>query len=85
MRQRTDFSDQEDNDLWNEDTDFWASQIEPLDAAQISPSQLASEARTLRDLESLVKVLDTMETVASLAELSRECVSSLCCANAFRY
>ncbi|KAF6840136.1 nuclear pore complex protein nup107 [Colletotrichum plurivorum] len=72
MRQRVDFPDQDDNDLWTEDTDFWASQIEPIDAAQISPSQLASEARTVRDLESLVKVLDTMETVASLAELSRE-------------
>ncbi|KAL0939418.1 nuclear pore complex protein nup107 [Colletotrichum truncatum] len=72
MRQRVDFPDQEENDLWLEDMEFWASQIEPADATQLLPSRLASEARTLRELECLVKALDTMETIASLAELSRE-------------
>lgn len=74
MRQRAN-PDQDENDLlYSEDAEFWACQIEPAGTTNISPSQLASEARVLHDLECLVRALDTMETIASLAELSREYV-----------
>ncbi|KAM0329777.1 hypothetical protein ACHAQA_003941 [Verticillium albo-atrum] len=54
------------------DDDFWADQLGSIGDARISPRQLAVQARTFRDLECLVKALDTMETIASLTELSRE-------------
>lgn len=64
--------------IFDQDEDFWASQLETTTGDyQLSPTQLAAQARTFRDLESLVKALDTMETIASLAELSRECVYHL--------
>ncbi|OLN94224.1 Nucleoporin NUP84 [Colletotrichum chlorophyti] len=55
-----------------EDMEFWARQIEPADTTRLSPGQVASDAQTLRELECLVKALDAMETIASLAQLSRE-------------
>ncbi|KAK2002863.1 hypothetical protein LX36DRAFT_707547 [Colletotrichum falcatum] len=73
MRQRVELHEQDANDSWwPEDAEFWAAQIETTDAKSLSPSQLASEARAFRELECLVKALDTMETIASLAELSKE-------------
>ncbi|KAK2021487.1 hypothetical protein LX32DRAFT_249425 [Colletotrichum zoysiae] len=73
MRQRIELPGQDDNDSWwPEDLEFWAGQIEAAGAKSLSPSQIASEARAFRELECLVKALDTMETIASLAELSRE-------------
>ncbi|CAI0641280.1 unnamed protein product [Colletotrichum noveboracense] len=72
MRQKIDTSDQDEIDALSEDVEFWTSHIGSADAARLSAGQLASNARTLRDLECLVKALDTMETIASLAELSKE-------------
>ncbi|GKT48393.1 nucleoporin NUP84 [Colletotrichum spaethianum] len=73
MRQKVEFPEQDENDhWWPEDAEFWASQIEVAGAKNLSPSQLALEARAFRELECLVKALDTMETIASLAELSKE-------------
>ncbi|KAJ0167155.1 Nucleoporin NUP84 [Colletotrichum tanaceti] len=73
MAHRVEFAEQDANDTWwTEDAEFWAGQIEASGAKSLSPSQLALEARSFRDLECLVKALDTMETIASLTELSRE-------------
>ncbi|KAM0274250.1 hypothetical protein ACHAQH_008032 [Verticillium albo-atrum] len=54
------------------DDPFWTDQLETIGDTQNSPKQVAIQARTFRDLECLVKALDTMETIASLTELSRE-------------
>ncbi|GKT55517.1 nuclear pore complex protein NUP107 [Colletotrichum tofieldiae] len=73
MRQRVEFSEEDENDhWWPEDAEFWAGQIEAAGVKSLSPGQLALEARAFRELECLVKALDTMETIASLAELSKE-------------
>ncbi|KAK1968840.1 hypothetical protein LY78DRAFT_678994 [Colletotrichum sublineola] len=73
MQQRVELPEQDDNDpWWSDDAEFWAGQIKAAGAKSLSPSQLASEARAFRELECLVKALDTMETIASLAELSKE-------------
>ncbi|WDK13606.1 hypothetical protein CGRA01v4_04887 [Colletotrichum graminicola] len=78
MRQRVELPEQDDNDpWWPEDAEFWAGQIEAAGAKSLSPSQIASEARAFRELECLVKALDTMETIASLAELSKEWVETI--------
>lgn len=75
MAHRVEFAEQDANDTWwTEDAEFWAGQIEASGAKSLSPSQLAMEARAFRDLECLVKALDTMETIASLTELSKEYV-----------
>jgi nuclear pore complex protein Nup107 len=49
---------------WFDDVELWGDDVDGR--------KTASEARTFWELESLVKVLDTMETLASLAELSKE-------------
>jgi hypothetical protein len=49
---------------WFEDAEIWGSEL--IDR------ELALNARNFWELESLVRVLDTMETVASLAQLTRE-------------
>ncbi len=65
MRQKIDHPVPEDLDpLWFEDTEVWGSDS--------SARALAANARNFWELESLVKALDTMETLASLAELSKE-------------
>lgn len=60
---------------WINDPDFWAQQLEQNGIQDISPQQVASHARNFRDLESLVRALDSLETIGSLAELSEEYVS----------
>ncbi|KAK1639000.1 nuclear pore protein 84/107 [Colletotrichum phormii] len=69
----SDFAEQEEDELWwTRDGEFWINQLEAAGAVDLSPSQVVSDAKILRELECLVRALDTMETVASLAELSRE-------------
>ncbi|ROT40093.1 hypothetical protein SODALDRAFT_332255 [Sodiomyces alkalinus F11] len=55
-----------------EDEHFWATQLTSTDNQDLSPVRLVIEARILRDLEYLVRTLDTMETIAALTVLSRE-------------
>lgn len=57
------------------DDGFWAEQLGSSKHIRMSHTQLANQARIFRDLECLVKALDSMETIASLMELSRECVT----------
>lgn len=59
---------------WINDPGFWAQQLEQNGIQDISPQQVASHARNFRDLESLVRALDSLETIGSLAELSEEYV-----------
>ncbi|KAK1714734.1 hypothetical protein BDP67DRAFT_512879 [Colletotrichum lupini] len=74
LRMRSsDFPEQAEDELWwTQDGEFWVNQLEGAGAMDLSPSQVVSDAKVLRELECLVRALDTMETVASLAELSRE-------------
>lgn len=72
----SDFPEQAEDELWwTQDGEFWVNQLEGAGAMDLSPSQVVSDAKVLRELECLVRALDTMETVASLAELSREYVN----------
>ncbi|KAK1503392.1 hypothetical protein CTAM01_04704 [Colletotrichum tamarilloi] len=77
LRMRSsDFPEQAEDELWwTQDGEFWVNQLEGAGAMDLSPSQVVSDAKVLRELECLVRALDTMETVASLAELSREYVN----------
>jgi nuclear pore complex protein Nup107 len=52
--------------------EFWVQQLALMGSSGASAVQVAADARGLRDLEYLVRALDTMETLASLEELSRE-------------
>ncbi|KAJ0300756.1 hypothetical protein COL516b_008327 [Colletotrichum fioriniae] len=74
LRMRSsDFPEQAEDELWwTQDGEFWVNQLEGAGAMDLSPSQVVSDAKVLHELECLVRALDTMETVASLAELSRE-------------
>lgn len=55
---------------------FWASHLNTMPAFVGTPAQVAADARNFRELESLVRALDTMETLASIGQLSREYVPS---------
>jgi len=62
MRQKAGQPIQDECDAsWFENVDLWDGD-----------ALVALDARNFWELESLVKALDTMETLASLAELSRE-------------
>lgn len=69
----------EPNVSWipEEDVDFWATQLKSANNRDLSPSQVSTQARLFRDLEYLVRTLDTMETIAALMVLSRECVKPM--------
>lgn len=58
------------------DVGFWASHLNSMPAFVGTPAQVASDARNFQELEGLVLALDTMETLASIARLSREYASS---------
>ncbi|RGP74926.1 hypothetical protein FLONG3_5898 [Fusarium longipes] len=65
----------EDGDEMDMDTytpDFWAKQLERRGICDVTPQQALSDARKFRELENLVRALDSLETVASLAELTNE-------------
>ncbi|RXG43327.1 hypothetical protein VDGE_03000 [Verticillium dahliae] len=75
LQQRISLGGQEEADIAHVpeiDDAFWADQLEAIGDRQTSSRLLATQARIFRDLECLVKALDTMETIASLTELSRE-------------
>lgn len=56
--------------------EFWADQLEQRNI-QADPETVRAHARTFRELERLVKALDTLETIASIVEISAEYVPSL--------
>ncbi|KAI8683862.1 Nuclear pore complex protein [Fusarium keratoplasticum] len=64
---------------WFEDTpEFWAKHLDRRGILDVTPDQVASDARKFRELEALVRALDSLETVASFSELTndRESVKS---------
>ena len=56
--------------------EFWADQLEQRNI-QADPEIVRANARTFRELERLVKALDTLETIASIVEISAEYVPPL--------
>ena len=62
-------------DAFNElpqDIEYWAEQVAQSASTGISAQQAMTDARDFRDLEALVKALDNVETMSSLAEISPE-------------
>ncbi|KAF4967625.1 hypothetical protein FZEAL_10509 [Fusarium zealandicum] len=58
---------------WYEDVpEFWAKHLDRRGIRDVTSQQVAADARKFRELESLVRALDSLETVASLAELADE-------------
>lgn len=55
-----------------QDIAFWASHLNSLPAFVGTPAQVAADARNFQELEGLILALDTMETLASIARISRE-------------
>jgi nuclear pore complex protein Nup107 len=58
------------DETWYDDVDFWAQQLERSGITGVKPEVVLRDARTFRDLESLVKALDSLETVGSMVEIS---------------
>lgn len=67
-----DHNDPDPVDLLN--VDFWASHLNSMPAFVGTPAQVAADARNFQELEGLILVLDTMETLASIGQISREYV-----------
>ncbi|KAF4338251.1 nuclear pore [Fusarium beomiforme] len=59
-------------ELYEDTPQFWARQLDRRDIRDVTPQQALSDARKFRELENLVRALDSLETVASLAELTNE-------------
>lgn len=57
-----------------QDIDFWTEQLEECGVVNMSPQQGRTDARKFKELESLVKALDNLETMSSLVEISTEYV-----------
>ncbi|KAK2593580.1 Nucleoporin nup84 [Conoideocrella luteorostrata] len=66
-----DMTDHNEPDLaLYDDVDFWAQQLEQSGIRNIRPEQVMTDARNYRELEALVKALDSLETMASLVVIS---------------
>ncbi|EWG38142.1 hypothetical protein FVEG_01455 [Fusarium verticillioides 7600] len=59
-------------ELYEDIPEFWARQLDRRGIRDVTPQQALSDARNFRELENLVRALDSLETVASLAELKNE-------------
>lgn len=55
-----------------DDIDFWTQQLEQSGITSAEPMGVMTDARNYRDLESLAKALDSLETMGSLMHLSLE-------------
>lgn len=54
------------------DVNFWAGQLADHGIVSVSPQKVMLDARNFKELEALVRVLDNLETIGSLVELSAE-------------
>lgn len=68
----TGFTEQDEAGTWFEDNELWTQQLERSGITGVTAEQVAADARNFRELESLVRALDSLETIASLVELSGE-------------
>ncbi|KAF5719291.1 hypothetical protein FMUND_4787 [Fusarium mundagurra] len=59
-------------ELYEDIPEFWARQLDRRGIRDVTPQQALSDSRNFRELENLVRALDSLETVASLAELTNE-------------
>jgi nuclear pore complex protein Nup107 len=64
----------DETDMYEDAPEFWAKQLERRGIRDVTAQQALSDARKFRELEYLVRALDSLETVASLAELTNEYV-----------
>lgn len=60
------------NDYMFADVNFWAGQLADHGLDDVDPHKVMMDARNFRELEALVRVLDSLETIGSLGELSAE-------------
>jgi nuclear pore complex protein Nup107 len=60
------------------DVNFWAGQLADHGIVSVSPQKVMLDARNFKELEALVRVLDNLETIGSLVELSAEYDSYFC-------
>ena len=51
---------------------FWAELLEQSDIGDTAPEQVLADARNFRDLEALVRALDSLEDMASYAQVAKE-------------
>ncbi|KAH8735427.1 nuclear pore protein 84/107 [Ilyonectria robusta] len=72
----TGFTEQDEAGTWFEDNELWTQQLERSGITGVTAEQVAADARNFRELESLVRALDSLETIASLVELSGELPAS---------
>lgn len=57
---------------WLDEIEFWADQLARSEITDVSPERVTSDARNFRELESLVRALDSLETIASMADVAPE-------------
>lgn len=68
-------TDQDEGDVaMYDDINFWVQQLQLSGIENVRPEQVMADARNYRELEALVKALDSLETMASLVVISREYV-----------
>lgn len=60
------------DEAWYDSVEFWAQQLERSNMHGMTPEQVLADARNFRELEALVKALDSLETMASYAEVAKE-------------
>jgi nuclear pore complex protein Nup107 len=65
-------TDEEFDPLWRDNAKFWAHQFDGTSGVSQPYPNIATDAKTLRELESLIWVLDAMETLATLAAMSKQ-------------
>ncbi|KID99408.1 nuclear pore complex protein Nup107, partial [Metarhizium majus ARSEF 297] len=59
-----------------DDINFWIQQLQLSGIENVRPEQVMADARNYRELEALVKALDSLETMASLVVISRDADAS---------
>jgi nuclear pore complex protein Nup107 len=59
-------------DAWDDSVEFWAQQLEQSSIQGVTAEEVMADARKFRELEALVKALDSLETMGSLMEISKE-------------
>lgn len=64
---------QEDLDeSYYDDIEFWTQQLEQNKITNVTPEEVMSDAHNFRELEALVKALDSLETMGSMIGISLE-------------
>lgn len=59
---------------WYDNVAFWSEQLERSNIHDTTPEKVLADARNFRELEALVKALDSLETMGAFADVSKEYV-----------